>query len=153
MNYADKLTQATLEVFEMMVPLAITPEAPLQDENAEMASHVSAMLGLSGDFAGIVTIHCNGQVACEVTSAMLGMEVEDIDDDVKDAVGEVANMVAGGLKVSLAEEEVDVELAIPSVVAGKAFRISAPTGTRRTVIPFRTPAGHFWVELKFRLGC
>ena len=152
MKFVEQISASTLDVFEMIVPMEVSAESPLSDESAEVPSHVSAMLGLSGDLAAILTIHCSGQVARGITSAMLGMDVEDIDDDVKDAVGEVANMVAGGLKISLAEEDIDVELAIPSVVVGKSFQITAPAGTRRTVVPFHTPAGHFWVELKFRLG-
>ena len=37
-------------------------------------------------------------VAKDITGTFLGMEVEELDDDVKDAIGEIANMVAGEFK-------------------------------------------------------
>jgi len=151
-DYAAAIAQATLDVFEMMIPLELTAEAPLASD-AEIRAHVTVMLGLSGDLAGLLTIYCPQAAACAITGGMLGMEVSEIDDDVKDAVGEVANMVAGGLKTALAEAGIGLELAIPSAITGSGYRITAPTGTRKTIVPFRISAGPFWIELKFRRTC
>ena len=153
MNHAEMIAQATLDVFQTMIPLELEAQPPLADGSEEIQAHVTVMLGLSGDLAGLLTIYCPHSAACAITGGMLGMEVTEIDGDVKDAVGEVANMVAGGLKTALAADGVGVELAIPSAITGQSYRITAPTGTQKTVVPFQTPAGTFWVELKFRQRC
>ncbi len=149
-NYAAQIAAATLDIFETMIPMEVTSGEPMVGEKIEISAYLTSMLGLSGDFAGMLNIHCPSDIACLITGAMLGMEVDEVDEDVKDALGEVANMVAGGLKISLADSQIDVELAIPSVIAGKSYTITAPEGTQKVVVPFETPSGPFWVELKFR---
>ena len=151
-DYASALTAAIVDIFATMIPLELAVEPPLTEGFVELPSHVTAMLGLTGDLAGLLAIHCTCESGCAITGAFLGMEVAEIDADVKDAIGELANMVAGGLKVALADAGIGIgiELAIPSVISGKAFQISAPSGTRRLVIPLRLPDSPFWIELKIR---
>ena len=39
------------------------------------------------------------------SGTFLGMEVAELDDDVKDAIGEIANMIAGNLKIFFQEQK------------------------------------------------
>ena len=55
----------------------------------------------------MVAVHCPGVTARNITSSFLGVDVEELDEDVKDAIGEITNMVAGNLKVSFAEEGIE----------------------------------------------
>ena len=56
---------------------------------------------------------------------MLGMEVTEIDADVHDALGEIANMIAGSFKHHFSNGGSDVKLSTPSVLNGKEYVISA----------------------------
>ena len=87
-----------------------------------------------------------------ITGAMLGMEVTELDEDAKDAIGEIANMVAGGLKEALAASGRKIELAIPTTVIGKSIRTSGLSGATRVMVPFSCPLGRFGVELRFILS-
>ncbi len=91
-------------------------------------------------------------VGLAIAGAMLGMDLEEIDADVKDALGEIANMLAGGLKERFSEENVGLELAIPTAIAGKSYTISSPTRSNRIVIPFTVEQGQFFVEIKYNLN-
>jgi len=145
------LVNAILEVFASMIFIEIEPQAATEESVADFQPNISSIIGLAGDLKGILAIHCPENVALEITSAMLGMEVEALDEDVKDAIGEIANMVAGGLKVALSEEDKKIEIAIPTTVIGRSIRTAGLSGAERIMIPFISPTGRFGVELRYIL--
>lgn len=151
MELVKYLTDATLEVFASMIFIDIAAE-PAADSMPPIEPNVSSLIGLAGDLKGILAVHCPAAVALGVTTAMLGMEVTALGEDVKDAIGEIANMVAGGLKVSLAAVDKKVELALPTTVIGKAIRTSGLSGATRAMVPFSSPLGRFGIELRFVLS-
>ena len=152
MEFAEKIARATEEIFNTMIFLDIAAEPPLVQGKQVVECHVSAMIGLSGDFSALLGIHCPGPVGREIAGAMLGMELDDVNDDVKDALGEIANMLAGSLKEACAGENVALELAIPTAISGKSYTISSPSGSDRVIIPFTLAQGRFFVELKYSLS-
>ncbi len=145
------ITEATLEVFAAMIFIDIIPGEPLKGQNDGIDSNLTSMIGLAGDLQGVLAVHCPEAAALGITSAMLGMDVVTMDDDVRDAIGEIANMVAGGLKLALVEDDITTELAIPTTVLGKAVRTSGQAGVSRFIVPFATPVGDFGIELKYVL--
>ena len=64
---------------------------------------ISGVIGLSGKAVGTVVINLSEEVAIKAASTMLMMEINEINDEVVDAVGELANMVAGAAKTELEE--------------------------------------------------
>jgi chemotaxis protein CheX len=100
----------------------------------------------------MLAVHCPADVAKFITGSFLGMEVEELDEDVKDAVGEIANMVAGNLKVSFADQGVNIELAIPTSTIGDSFKIAGIAGSNRHVVSFPLDSGTFWIELLYVLN-
>ncbi len=119
------------------------------DKDDAFDSSLTSMIGLAGALKGVLAVHCSEKAAKGITGAMLGMEVEELDGDVKDAIGEITNMVAGGLKAAWASDGIDIELAIPTTVIGKSIRTSGLAGGNRFIVPFNTPAGDFGIELKY----
>lgn len=146
------ITEAALEVFASMIFIEITPGAPTGGEDAAIDSNLTSMIGLAGDLRGVLSVHCPEKTALGITGAMLGMEMGEMDEDVKDAIGEITNMVAGGLKTALLSEEKDTELAIPTTAIGRCIRTSGLSGATSFMVPFHTPAGDFGIELRYVLG-
>lgn len=152
MEFAKKIIAATEEIFNTMIFMEIAPEPPLEEGKQVLGCHISAMIGLSGDLSAMLGIHCPEKVGLSIVSAMMGMEVKEIDADAKDALGEIANMVAGGIKERFAEENTNLELAIPTAISGKSYTISSPTRSNRIVIPFSVENGQFFIEIKYHLN-
>lgn len=152
MELAQFLADATLEVFASMVFIDITTEASPGGAPETVEPALSSLIGLAGDVKGLLAVHCPAPVALAITSSMLGMEVTELDEDVKDAIGEIANMIAGGLKVSLAADHKKIELAIPTTVIGKSIRTSGLGGATKIVVLFTSPVGKFAVELRFMVA-
>jgi chemotaxis protein CheX len=146
------LIDATLEVFASMIFIDIVPESLSADPTPEIDPNLSSLIGLAGDLKGILAVHCPAAVAMGITTAMLGLEVKELGEEVKDAIGEIANMIAGGLKVALAAEGKKIELAIPTTVIGKSIRTSGLSGASRVMVPFSSPIGWFGIELRYILS-
>lgn len=151
MEFTKKITESTEEIFSTMIFMDVTAGPPLEEGKKDLGCHVSAVIGLTGDMTAMLGIHCPEAVGLGISGAMLGMELKEIDTDVKDALGEIANMVAGGLKERFSKENINLELAIPTTIAGKSYTISSPTRSNRIVIPFGVEQGHFFIEIKYNL--
>ena len=152
MELEQFLIDATLEVFTSMIFLEIAPESVAEGEVIPIEANLISLIGLAGGLKGVLALQCPAEVATGITAAMLGMDVDELGEDSKDAIGEIANMVAGGFKAALAEHGRNIELAIPIAVIGSSFRTSGLSGAQRVLVPFTTPLGRFGVELKFVLA-
>lgn len=111
---------------------------------------ITAFIGLSGPDRGTVTLTLSKQTALNLASAFIGMEYEEVDEDVTDCVAEMINMIAGGAKVNLPNEgNGPYELGLPTVVQGKDYTISSPAKEVWFDIPFESDLGVFRLQLSF----
>ncbi len=150
MDYVTALQAGTVEIFETMVMMPIVPERIIEGADSLLTdARVTGMIGFGGTIKGMIGVSATADMAKMVTGALLGMEIADLDDDVKDAFGEIANMIAGALKSSCSETGAAIELAIPTSVVGETLHISGLKGATRVVIEFSASTGKLWVELKY----
>jgi chemotaxis protein CheX len=80
---------------------------------------------------------------------MLGMEVTDVDADVNDAMGEIANMIAGSFKQHLSKSGLDIQLSTPSIVCGKEYVITLGNNPDQITVRFATDDDWFMVAVAF----
>ena len=149
-NLQQYIIEATQSVFDTMLMLPITPGEALADKIYQFTDSISGMLGFSGDIQGMLTIHCPQNVAFSITEQLLGMEVDSVDEDVKDTIGEMTNMVLGGLKESFNSQGTNISLAIPTVMAGRSYKVKGVDYASWTTVPFYLDEGEFLVELKLK---
>jgi len=74
----------------------------------------------------------------------------ELNDEVKDAVGELTNMISGDSRRRLQEIGYTFQGAIPSVVSGPGHEVKHVTSGPILSIPFGTPSGNFTVEVCFK---
>lgn len=149
MNVGQAIIDGTKEVFSTMLMVELEAGNPIEGNGGDISANITSMIGLGKDIRGVLAVHCPAAVATDITGSFLGMEVTEIDEDVKDAIGEVANMVAGNLKISFSEHGKDIELAIPTTVIGDSFRTSGISGAQRVAVQFTLNDAAFLVELKY----
>lgn len=108
---------------------------------------ITGVLGFSGGRKGSVLVTFAEATALKAVGGMLGIECQELDSDVRDGIGELVNMIAGGAKTKLQAKGVDFELSIPNTVMGSFHQITAPASTSRTRIDFNSSAGKFFIEV------
>lgn len=138
------------EIFSSMVGLEDLLHLPIQiDPVTNFSDCISSLVGLAGTYNGLVSLHMPSTLAFTATSSMLGMEVTKVVDDVNDAMGEIANMIAGSFKQHLSRSGRDIHLSTPSVVYGKEYMISLGSNPEQIAVRFATDDDWFMVAVAF----
>lgn len=151
----DLVKNTTEEIFKSMVFMEVTGQH--HDGHPAIAErHLTAMVGFAGAYMGLATINCTKEFAEVIGASMLQMESDQLtDEDVRDALGEIANMIAGRFKSQLALK-MDLsgqvfEQSVPSVIEGLDFETHAVTDAPSYCIRFDTPGSEvFFVELALK---
>ncbi|HEY5672096.1 MAG TPA: chemotaxis protein CheX [Malonomonas sp.] len=150
MEYAQHLITATQEIFSSMIMLDVAAGEPFKRSKETLKNSVSGIIGLTGTSKALLSIHLPNTMAIDVTTAFLGMEVQEVDEDVRDAIGELANMLGGNLKTALDPAGSNVQLSMPSVVYGEEYAIDSLADAITVTVPFDLDGKTFLVELQLR---
>ena len=150
MDFTEKIIDATREIFETMIMVEVTPGEALSEHVSKFKCSLSAMVGFAGFKQGNLAIHVPDKVAKGLTGDFLGVEVDEINEDVQDAMGELANMLAGSLKPLIANDGGKVELSLPSVVHGEEYTLTVINKADWIIVPFSVSHGDFLVGLELK---
>ena len=141
------ILDSTESVFSTMLGLEISAGAPSVSQGAVGPSHgLAALVGMAGSMVGTGSIDCSATLACHFAGAMLGSEYEAVNDDVLDAMGEVANMIVGNIKTNVEAVVGPMDLSIPTVVHGGEFSTRSLRNNQWTVVPFYCMGEEFVVQ-------
>jgi CheY-specific phosphatase CheX len=131
------ISSTIIDVFDTMLSMKAVMVDEAQGPANGTGPRIVGSVGLSGEVMGNVSIQVTRMFAYEMTSAMLGMELDDIEEDeVHDVVGEISNMLGGDIKSRLCDEGFPCSLSIPSITSGTDFTIESTGWSRHEVFTF-----------------
>jgi chemotaxis protein CheX len=138
----EELAQIVESVFAAMMGLEViasgTPWFTSEDR-------LTSFVHLTGDWNGAVLLECDRIQACRFAGHFLSMDTPGtVDDDVRDVLGELANMIGGNLKCILAE---GIGLSMPSVVDGTNYSLRVCGTEVRERLAFQCTEGRFWITV------
>jgi len=141
-TYRDDLARIVQSVFQTMMDLEVHPaDAPW----ARSPETIAAAVHFVGEWRGATLVECGAPLACRFAERFMGIPMPAaIDNDVRDVMGELANMVAGNLKSLLPR---GVDLSMPSVVEGSDYSLRICGGNLVEQAPFTSPSGDFCISL------
>jgi chemotaxis protein CheX len=118
------ISKASREVFETMLnlPLEIDPSVVRDSIQPETFDGVVALVGVAGSWTGTGHISCSSLFAQQLAGALLMTEYDSVNEEVLDAVGEVANMIIGNVKTFFEERLGPLGLTVPTVIFGRNYR-------------------------------
>jgi chemotaxis protein CheX len=122
LNRAD---ETVTEVFNLMFGLEISSaDAPNADLPSREENDITAIVGFSGIMRGSCQVRASAAAARSIASAMLGgAPVDEHDDSINDALGELCNMLAGGWKNSIPMLSSACALSPPNVISGHDYKV------------------------------
>jgi chemotaxis protein CheX len=140
-EHVNPFLKATIETYKLM--LGDTPVAgkPKLVAGTGINYDISGVIGISGDVRGSVSLSYPKSCALQSVSAFLGEDVKELDPDVMDAIGELANIVAGYSKKFLTDFNITISL--PTVIKGEGLIIKEPPDVFAFIVPFKTAFGNF----------
>jgi chemotaxis protein CheX len=141
--YRQPAVRAVGEIFHTMIE---TDTWPLSEPPAHQPDHpIVGAVYLTGKWRGALLLETWAAQAFVWTQKLMAIPAPlDLDDDVRDCIGELTNMVAGNLKSLL---PVETALSIPSVVEGRQFTLRLIGGHQKIKVYFASPEGPFAMTL------
>ena len=140
------LIAATEEVFDTMLAIPLVRQTPIES-SPPVPANVVATVAFAGHRRGLVVFYSSFGAAREITGTMLGIPPESVNGEVPDAIGEIANMVAGTFRNRLAANEPASAIAVPTVTVGSDFSTVYISAVRRVRCPFEMKGHQISVEL------
>ncbi len=141
--YRDGIGSIVAELFSTMLA---TEVAPLFSREAHSTnSQLTALVAFDGSWRGVLEFECGATEAIHFARRFLQMdELQECNEDVRDTLGELTNIVAGNLKAVMPGQ---ITLCTPSVVEGRDYSVRICGGSMIGESWFKTEVGTFAVRL------
>lgn len=145
--YINAFINATRETIDTMVHVPVAfGKARLRaaDERPHKFFKVSVVIGLSGNVTGHVVLNLSEPAALALASGLAGIILREMNDESFDALGEIANMISGAARRTMA----GVTVTVPAVKLTRdvVYRTDLPA----IALPFDTPVGRFQLDVQMR---
>lgn len=145
-EYINPFVNALSSAFSTMLDCSTTRGALTLKQGGLPMHEYSGLIGLSGTAMGMVVLSLSREVATHATAAMLMATPDQVsENEIVDAVGELANMVAGAAKAKLVEHNMSVSL--PSVIKGTGSEVRFPSNVTPICVPFTCAWGPLTLEV------
>ncbi|PKN42108.1 MAG: chemotaxis protein CheX [Deltaproteobacteria bacterium HGW-Deltaproteobacteria-18] len=148
-DMAKPFISATKHVLSAAAALEVVAGPPYVKKDKVACGCVSALIGITGDRKGTFCISFDKNTAVHIVRQMLGDAIEDVVQDVQDAMGEITNMISGHARVGLVDLGLKLQGSTPSVIMGDNHSISYRASAQAIAIPFSCQAGKFTLEFCF----
>ena len=151
-NICEFMNRHLVDVFDTM--LTITAVAAPDKAMPMFDERVTGCVAFAGEHVnGTIYLHLAAPFATQVAAAMLGLSASDLGDtEVNDVVGEVTNMLTGGLKSWLCDCGAECAVSTPAIIRGSAFTIEPVPDVERAWLLFDCEQSRVAVEIHARIG-
>jgi len=139
---------STRRVLATMAGMDVAMGSPYLKSEATANWDVSGIISFSDGLVGSMAMTFRNSVALKLVAALTGAEMDSTSAEFTDAIGELANMIAGNAKQNL---NMSVNISVPTVVTGAGHTIARIAGAPSVVIPCQSRAGDFAIEINIRL--
>ena len=143
---SEAMIAGSREVFEKMIFMQIEG---CSDTTSQMGGDVLlSSISFRNGIEGCLGICCNKDCARAIAINMLAMSPDDSisENEIKDALGEVANMVMGTVKTAIQSDLQHLQVSIPVVVTGRDLQNRIGEGTQSVSVTVTT-SDNYIIEL------
>jgi len=146
-KFINPFLEATIDVLKTMAFVEPIPGKPYLKKDDLAKGDISGIIGFTGEATGSMALSFSEGCILKIVANMLGEDIKEINGDIKDAVGEITNMVSGAARQKLESLGLSISAAIPTVISGKGHSVSHITSGPSIIIPFETDQGSFVVDI------
>ena len=147
---ANHFINAVVVAFQTMASITAIPGKFYVKHDRNSLGLITAIIDVAGHRRGSIAASFSRGSAEALVRGMLGDDVEDLEQDMRDAVGEITNMISGRARAGIAEAGIVLHGSTPALLIGDNIKVEHKTNSPVIVIPFTTSFGPFAVE--FCLG-
>lgn len=141
------LIKEVKDVFTTMMGMDQLLHLPLAvDPSSNFADCVSGLVGMAGEYNGLVSLHVSTRLARQMAGQLLDTD-SPTEEEIEDALGELANVLAGVFKRHLCPDSLAIRLSTPSIVSGKHYIIHVTKKPEVTTLLFDSEDDWFIVAM------
>jgi len=125
MIHEDEIAQIVRSIWTSILDRVVEVDESCCDGSWEVPGRsLTGCVQLTGDFEGATLLFCTASLARSLASVMFSEDPASLSsEEIRDALGELVNMVAGNIKPLL---EGTSRLSLPSVVEGADYEVIVP---------------------------
>ncbi|MEI6610615.1 MAG: chemotaxis protein CheX [Deltaproteobacteria bacterium] len=146
-KFINPFLDGTISVLKTMAFVEPKAGKPYLKVDSLAKGDISGIIGLTGSATGSLALSFSEAAILKIVSNMIGENIKAMSDEIKDAVGEITNMISGVARKNLEADGFYIQAAIPTVVTGKNHTIAHVTGGQSLIIPFEIDEGTFVVDV------
>jgi chemotaxis protein CheX len=145
-TFDAEIEEIVKTIWSTLIDVAIEPG---RGAGAGDDSTVTGIVNIDGAWHGAVLVQCPVALAYRVTAAMFQGDEEPTVDEVRDAFGELTNMIGGNVKALLPGPSA---LSLPTVAFGTSYEISVVGARILATVPFLSESHKLIVSVVQRSG-
>lgn len=137
-----------IELFELMLSMKLSVCDSVDDEESQ-GDRIVASVNFAGDVLGVISVIVERNFARIITGKMIDQPLEEVqnEEEIKDVIGEVCNIVSGNLKGGFSDSGLTCEISMPSITAGNDFKIEVLNMARYERFSFEFYEHKIFVEV------
>jgi CheY-specific phosphatase CheX len=119
MSLREQILQALQESIVESVSIILSDMPKIAEKanfDFSVADNVAVSISFAGKLEGSVFLILSDEMVRKIIAKMLGCATSDVSEDCFDGVGEIVNIITGGVKTKLEPLGYDFVLSIPSVI-------------------------------------
>ncbi len=110
-------SDAASQTFKLLLDLDVSTDLEQKEERLqENKEKVDVVIEITGDLAGEVMYSFPKDTTLEMVKIMSGMEFSEIDEFVKSALGEIANIISGNAMTGLSQNQLACDIRPPKII-------------------------------------
>jgi len=142
--YIAPFAEATVETLRQMAGMDSSRRGLTARVDGVAYGEISGTMGLSGPAEGFVSLTFKNSLARKIVCKMLQIQPgEESEEDLRDGVGELMNMIAGHAKAELVHTDHSFFLSLPQVIVGGPHSVGQVRGVPVIVVEFETEGDPF----------
>jgi chemotaxis protein CheX len=140
----DAVRDAAADFFRSSCRL-VHQEKP--DDSEQSGAGIMSTIAFMGDHAWSFSLVLPDHTAVTLTKAFVGFDIPIDSPDMGDAIGEVVNVIAGGICSRLDAKGIKCQMSLPMVMHGENVSLFVPSGALTERMEFAGPNGVCWLRL------
>lgn len=113
----------------------------------ESAAGIMSTISFMGDQPWSFSLVLPNRTAVAMARAFAGFDIPADSADMGDVIGEVVNVIAGGICARLDAHGIKAQMSLPTVVRGENVSVMVPSGASTKHLEFAGPDGACWFRL------
>jgi len=145
LEYQQCVADAVMDILKATCGVQLQPQQ--EDEQAGSDGVIIAVISLVGDVEWSIFLGLPRETVPVLVAKFAGFEIPFDSEDMGDAVGELANILAGDVKRRLEAKGVKTNISLPCVIRAESLEVLVQRGTDALKTCFASPVGTLWTGL------